>query len=234
MKILESRPERYDIGMGLLTLGSLTKIKQEIADHVAPGNRVLDLGCGTGTLAQMCIERGAEVTGVDANNGMLSVAKRNSPSAKFLNISLSNLDEHLEDESFDIILSTLAFSELTRMERLYVLKQIKRLLKKGGRVFIGDEIIPENFFAKCLYHAFRLPMRLLTWIVTQNTTNAISNFDEDVQQAGMEIVSRKPFMLGTFILLEMNDPATSRRGFRQGRSFKSHSKLRGMKPAGGN
>ncbi len=203
MKILESRPERYDIGMGLLTLGSLTKIKRQIADHTNPGDRVLDLGCGTGTLAQMCIERGAEVTGVDANGGMLEVAKRNSPSANFLNISLSNLDEHLEDESFDIILSTLAFSELTRAERLHVLQQIKRTLKKEGKVLIGDEIIPENFFAKCFYYAFRLPMRLLTWIVTQNTTNAISNFDGDVRQAGMEIVNRKPFMLGMFLLLEI-------------------------------
>ncbi len=60
MKILESRPERYDLGMSLLTLGALTKIKQQIAEHTHPGNRVLDLGCGTGTLAQMCIERGAQ------------------------------------------------------------------------------------------------------------------------------------------------------------------------------
>lgn len=143
------------------------------------------------------------MTGVDANGGMLAVARKNSPSANFLNISLSNLDEHLEDESFDIILSTLAFSELTRAERLHVLKQIKRTLKKGGKVLIGDEIIPEKFSVKCIYYAFRLPMRLLTWIVTQNTTNAISNFDEDVRQAGMEIVNRKPFMLGMFILLEI-------------------------------
>jgi len=203
MKILESRPERYDIGMGLLTLGSLTKIKQKIADHVAPGNRVLDLGCGTGTLAKMCADRGADVTGVDANSGMLAVAKKNSPSTNYLNISLSNLDEHFEDESFDIILSTLAFSELTRMERLHILKQVKRLLKKGGRVFIGDEIIPKNFFAKYFYHAFRLPMRLLTWILTQTTTNAIPSFDDDVREAGMEIVNRKPFMLGMFLLLEI-------------------------------
>ena len=134
---------------------------------------------------------------------MLEVAKRNSPSSNFLNISLSDLDEHLEDESFDIILSTLAFSELTRAERLHVLKQIQRTLKKGGKVLIGDEIIPENLLAKCFYYAFRLPMRFLTWIVTQNTTNAISNFDDDVRQADMEIVNRKQFMLGMFILLEI-------------------------------
>ena len=203
MKILESRPERYDVGMGLLTLGALTKIKQQIAEHTHPGNRVLDLGCGTGTLAQMCIERGAQVTGVDANSDMLAVAKRNSPTANYLNISLSNIDEYLPDESFDIVLSTLAFSELTRAERLHVLKQIKRILKKGGKVLIGDEIIPENFLAKCFYYAFRLPMWLLTWIMTQNTTHAISNFDDEVRQAGMEIVNRKQFILGMFILLEI-------------------------------
>ena len=203
MKILESRPERYDLGMSLLTLGTLTKIKRQIAEHIQSGNHVLDLGCGTGTLAQMCIERGAVVTGVDANSGMLAVAKRNSPSARYLNISLSHLDDHLEDESFDIILSTLAFSELTSAERLHVLKQIKRILKKEGKVLVGDEIIPENFLAKCFYYAFMLPMRLLTWIMTQNTTHAISNFDDEVRQAGMEIVNRKPFMLGMFILLEI-------------------------------
>ncbi len=203
MKILESRPERYDVGMSLLTLGALTTIKRQIAEHTHSGNHVLDLGCGTGTLAQMCIERGAVVTGVDANSGMLAVAKKNSPSANFLNISLGNLDEHLGDESFDLILSTLAFSELTRAERIHVLRQIKRILKNGGKVLIGDEIIPEKILAKWLYYAFRIPMRLLTWVVTQTTTNAISNFDDDVREAGMKIVNSKSFMWGTFILLEI-------------------------------
>ncbi len=85
MKILESRPERYDLGMSLLTLGTLTKIKRQIAEHIHSGNHILDLGCGTGTLAQMCIERRGVVTGVYANSGMLAVAKRNSPSASYLN-----------------------------------------------------------------------------------------------------------------------------------------------------
>lgn len=203
MKILESRPERYDIGMGLLTLGSLTKIKQQIAAQTKSGDQVLDLGCGTGTLAQMCIERGAKVTGVDANSGMLAVAKRNSPTANYLNIPLSNLDEHLEDESFDIVLSTLAFSELTRAERIHLMKQIKRILKNDGKVLIGDEIIPENLLAKCFYYAFRLPMRLLTWIITQTTTNAIPSFDKEVREAGMKIANSKSYMLGMFILLEI-------------------------------
>jgi hypothetical protein len=48
-----------------------------------------------------------------------------------------------------------------------------------------------------------LPMRLLTWLTTQTTTKAIPSFDEEVREAGMQIVNRKPFMLGMFILLEI-------------------------------
>ncbi|MCZ6799720.1 MAG: hypothetical protein O7F12_04455, partial [Nitrospirae bacterium] len=62
---------------------------------------------------------------------------------------------------------------------------------------------PDHILAKCFYYAFRLPMRLLTWVMTQTTTNAISNFDDDVREAGMTIVNSKSFMLGTFILLEI-------------------------------
>jgi len=46
-------------------------------------------------------------------------------------------------------------------------------------------------------------LRLLTWIVTQTTTNAISNFDDDVRESGMKIVNSQSFMLGMFILLEI-------------------------------
>jgi ubiquinone/menaquinone biosynthesis C-methylase UbiE len=51
MKVLESAPERYDRGMRLLTLGRLERVHRDIAAWVSAGDRVLDLGCGTGALA---------------------------------------------------------------------------------------------------------------------------------------------------------------------------------------
>ena len=72
MKILESRPERYDVGMGLLTLGTLTKIKQQIAEHTHLGDQVLDLGCGTGAYSKLMTNLGLEVIGVDKSKHMLN------------------------------------------------------------------------------------------------------------------------------------------------------------------
>jgi hypothetical protein len=39
--------------------------------------------------------------------------------------------------------------------------------------------------------------------MTQTTTNAITNFDEEVREAGMKIINSKSYMLGMFILLEI-------------------------------
>jgi ubiquinone/menaquinone biosynthesis C-methylase UbiE len=50
MRILESAPRRYDLGIRLLTFGSLDKAYDRLATRVEAGQRVLDIGCGTGAL----------------------------------------------------------------------------------------------------------------------------------------------------------------------------------------
>lgn len=52
--------------------------------HLAPGAHVLDLCCGTGQLAQVLIERGYRVTGVDGSEQMLAFARQNAPEAEFI------------------------------------------------------------------------------------------------------------------------------------------------------
>jgi ubiquinone/menaquinone biosynthesis C-methylase UbiE len=49
---------------------------------VSPGHRVLDIGCGTGVLTRAAydaVQPGGHVTGLDPNEGMLAVARRNAP-----------------------------------------------------------------------------------------------------------------------------------------------------------
>lgn len=204
MKILESRPHRYDFAMHLFTLGELSRLKRHIASFVRSKEEVLELGCGTGTLARMLLEKGAEVTGIDSNTGMLEVARVNAPRARYLPLDLAQLDEHFDDESFDLIVSTLVFSELDGIERQFVLRQIRRLLRRGGRVLIADEVVPRPFLPKVIYYLMRPPLALITWIVTQNATRALpADMESEFEAAGLRVTGSKPFFLGMLRLFEV-------------------------------
>ncbi|MFQ5421808.1 MAG: methyltransferase domain-containing protein, partial [Anaerolineae bacterium] len=79
MKWLETTPGNYDRGIQLLTLGRLQPLKERIAaDYIPVGAgtapRVLEIGCGTGTLAVLMAGRGAHVTGIDLSPIMLAEA----------------------------------------------------------------------------------------------------------------------------------------------------------------
>jgi len=65
MKLLESSRSRYDAGMEILTHGKDRATKgMTAAEMISPGDRGLDLGSGTGTLAILCAKRLAEVVAI--------------------------------------------------------------------------------------------------------------------------------------------------------------------------
>jgi len=77
MKMLENRPERYDTGINILSLGHAKKIRRQIVQlHVKPRMKILDIGCGTGSLIIAAAKAGAITTGVDISTGMLAVARK--------------------------------------------------------------------------------------------------------------------------------------------------------------
>ena len=197
MKILESRPHRYDFAMNLLTLGFLTKLKKSIATLVKPGDRVLDLGCGTGTLAHLLMENGATVVGIDNNEGMLNIARQKNPRAVYLHLDIAQLDECFAEGSFDVVVSTLVFSELKEAERRFALRQVMRLLKPTGKAYIGDEVIPSNAFLRLSYYLVKIPLTFFTWMVTQNTTQALStDIMDDFKAVGLQVTRSQTFLFG--------------------------------------
>ena len=76
MKILESRPRSYDRAMDKASRGRVKQMKEDVAAEVPNGSRVLEIGCGTGELAAMCIARGSTVEGFDASPAMVKVARQ--------------------------------------------------------------------------------------------------------------------------------------------------------------
>ena len=207
MKWLEKSPKDYDRGIQWLTLGRLQTLKEKIAtEFVQAGTRVLEIGCGTGTLTRMLAERGAIVTAIDASPAMLGEAQKKIAAGDFgERVTLKYLDatqigDQFPPESFDLIVSSLVFSELPVDEQRFVLEACAHLLAPGGRLLIADEVIPAGPLARLAYYLVRLPLVLLTWLMTRTTTNALDKFDEVLAQTGFRSAVAAAYLGNSLVL----------------------------------
>jgi ubiquinone/menaquinone biosynthesis C-methylase UbiE len=109
---------------------------QWIIDRLAPGARVLDLGCGTGVpTAGMFIESGLDVVGIDISAQMLHLARRNVPSGRFVAMDALALDSSLGD--FDAVVAFFSLLMLRRADIPVVLRRVRGILRPGGYFVVG-------------------------------------------------------------------------------------------------
>lgn len=115
---------------------------------IAPDSDVLDLGCGTGTLALMIDEMQpqARVTGVDIDPEILAIAagKIDAAGVQIRLVEGSATDPPLPPASFDRVLSTLMLHHLTTPQKREALAAVRRLLRSGGELHIADWGKPQN------------------------------------------------------------------------------------------
>jgi len=208
MKILESRPNRYDRGIRLLTCGHAERIKQEIVSaFIHPGMRILDIGCGTGDLAVKAARAGALVTGLDISEGMLAVARRRIKDCglerqiELHHAGVAEMDALFDDNSFDLVTSTLVISELYAQERQWTLRQAYRILKPAGRLIIAGEVQPKHALKKLLYQSLRLPLALVAYLVSQTGIRAVKDLGAELDRAGFEITGETRSFLESFATL---------------------------------
>jgi demethylmenaquinone methyltransferase/2-methoxy-6-polyprenyl-1,4-benzoquinol methylase len=191
MRVLESRAERYDRGIRLLSRGRIGEMYARVADLVGTSeNRVLDIGCGTGGVALACAARGAEVVGIDVNADMLEVA-RSKPlpvgmtgSVEWLQLSTAEIEDRFEPKTFDAVTACLVMSELSADERAYTLAVALTRLRPGGQLVLADEVVPDSSLHAFLHRALRMPLAVVTYLLTQTTTCAVRGLDEELQRAG--------------------------------------------------
>ncbi len=93
-----------------------------------PGERILDLGCGTGHLTAQIAERGAVVTGLDASVSMIAQARQNYPKLKF---TLADARDFAAAEPFDAVFSNAALHWMRDAEA--VIAGVARALRFSGR-----------------------------------------------------------------------------------------------------
>jgi trans-aconitate methyltransferase len=92
------------------------------------GERILDLGCGTGHLTAKIVETGANAVGLDSSTSMIAQARQNFPELKFV---LSNARDFRFDEPFDAVFSNAVLHWIQEPEA--VIRCVAAALRPGGR-----------------------------------------------------------------------------------------------------
>lgn len=101
------------------------------------GQRVLDLGCGTGRYCVLLAQRGASVVGIDLSLKMLEHTKQKITSTYQFELYHGTLGKiSFPNEHLDLIISALTFGHICELEPTF--KEAVRVLKKGGRMIISD------------------------------------------------------------------------------------------------
>ena len=125
-----------------------------------PGHTVLDVGCGTGTLAIWMKQARPEIsmTGIDADSTMLAQAKGKAERAEVDIAFEQGLSSHLPyaDRAFDRIVSSLFFHHLTRTETGKTIAEIFRVLKPGGLLCVADWRKHANILMRWLFWPVQL------------------------------------------------------------------------------
>jgi SAM-dependent methyltransferase len=129
----------WGIGDYEVTAAQLEPAARVLVDHAAPvaGERVVDVGCGTGTAALLAAERGARVTGVDPAARLLEVGRAEA-AARGLDATFALGDAAalpLADAEADVVLS--AFGVIFAPDPRAAAAELARVTAPGGRIVLS-------------------------------------------------------------------------------------------------
>lgn len=121
---------KHAIEIGKIDRGNL-QVNVDFLDQtglITNGKQVLELGCGSGTLASILLEKGVSIIGSDIAQSAINHARKLHPDMEFQTHSAEKLPYH--DQMFDIVLSFDVLEHLPRVDQH--LSEVRRVLKPDG------------------------------------------------------------------------------------------------------
>lgn len=180
--------------------------KNRLVERVAPAPKdvIVDLGCGTGTLAIMLKEacRSAHVVGIDPDEAMLRPAREKVRSAGVeVDLRTGRADRlPLGDGSATKVVSSLVFHHMQQDTKRAALGEARRVLRPGGRLVLADWAKPHDLLMRLAY----LPVQIADGF--PNTRDNLQGLlPVLVREAGFQSVSetyRRRTALGSLAFVE--------------------------------
>ncbi len=163
----------------------VSKYGESLFELLAPqkGEKILDLGCGTGDLAKQLTDYGAEVTGVDQSEQMIEQARGKYPAIKFIVQDATELEFHRE---FDAVFSNAALHWIK--QPVQALECMYKSLKQGGRLvaeFGGKgnvEALYKEIMNQIEAEGFPFKMEQFPWFYP-----SIAEYSSLMEQAGFRV-----------------------------------------------
>ncbi|MBI1802614.1 MAG: methyltransferase domain-containing protein [Chloroflexi bacterium] len=166
---------------------------------IQAGQRVLDLGCGTGTLTVLIKQAHprAEVVGLDGDAQVLELARHKSAQAGVEIVFDVGMAFELPypDHSFDRVLSSLLMHHLNTQNKQRTLRESRRVLRPGGELHVVDFGRPSNPLA----YLISLVMRRLE----ETTDNIKGLLPQMMREAGFARVAETAHYTTAFGMLAL-------------------------------
>lgn len=139
----------YDVYCSAVGLGRGFRAQTLHVAAIRPGERILDVGCGTGVLTLLAAEASGpagSVVGIDPGADMVRVARRNAKRAgAAVDFRIAAVEQlPFPDAQFDVALSSLMLHHLPPATKRAGLAEVHRVLRPGGRLVVADFLRPRN------------------------------------------------------------------------------------------
>ncbi|MFP5371018.1 MAG: class I SAM-dependent methyltransferase [Actinomycetes bacterium] len=172
--------------------GGSGRLRQALVDtlEIEPGDRVLELGCGTGQVTERLVRADAEVTAVDALPEMLAATARRAPRAKLIQGDIFDVD--IGEPSYTAVILSFVLHNFDAAGRRRLLSCAASVLAPGGRVGVLDWSCPTGARRARAWRRFLEVLEPSPSVLEVADGRLI----EDLDVAGLEITQDLSLALG--------------------------------------